>query len=854
MQQVELRTRGVTMELKYQDIISQMSLEEKCYMFSGKDFWMTRTVERVGIKSIMLADGPHGVRKQEGRGDQLGIHGSVPATCFPTASAIANSWSPSLGEEIGRCLGEEAASQGVGVLLGPGLNIKRSPLCGRNFEYFSEDPYLAGKMAAGYIRGIQENGVSACPKHFAANSQELRRMASDSVMDERTFREIYLTGFEIAVKESKPKSIMSSYNRINGVYANENTHLLQDILRDEWGFDGFVVSDWGGSNDHVEGVRAGSHLEMPTTGGDSDEELIQAVKDGKISEELIDKRLDELLDVIFSVRPAVEKAFGKAFDVNEHHRMAEKASEESIVLLKNEDGILPLKKGANLALIGDFAETPRYQGAGSSIVNPTKVDSAKEMIERFDLNVIGFEQGYTRVGPESSLLQNKAVELAKKAEVVLLYLGLNEVSEAEGLERSHMRMPENQIALLDAIAKVNKNIVVVMSAGSSVEMPWLSKCKALIHGYLGGQAGASAMLKAIMGEVNPSGKLSETYPLTYEDTPSAPYFPSKLRNAEYREGLFVGYRYFETVGKKVLFPFGFGLSYTTFTYSNLQIEKFDTKSISNIGLMSPKDAPKGAADRGCNHRKDMEKTVTVSFTITNTGKMDGAEVAQIYVGAKESGVYRPVKELKGFSKIFLKAGESKKVTIPLDDKAFRYFNVQTNRFEVEGGEYVIMAGASAADIRLTGSVAVEGTNVPSPIDIAKLPSYAHGNILSITDKEWKELLGHDIPDGSWKGTLEANDAICQLYYAKNILARLVYQFLTSRLNKSLKKGKPDLNILFIYNMPFRGIGKMTGGIVSRYMVDGIMRMINGHFFGGLGQVISGFFKQRKVVKKADTMK
>ena len=815
------------MELKYQQIISQMSLDEKCYMFSGRDFWLTRRVERVGIKSIMLSDGPHGVRKQEGRGDQLGIHGSVPATCFPTAATIANSWDPSLGEAIGRCLGEEAASQGVSVLLGPGLNIKRNPLCGRNFEYFSEDPYLTGKIAAGYIRGIQENGVSACPKHFAANSQEVRRMASNSVMDERTLREIYLTGFEIAVKESKAKSIMTAYNRINGVYANENQHLLQEILRDEWGFDGFVVSDWGGSNDHVEGVRAGSHLEMPTTSGDSDEELIQAVTDGTIDERLIDKRLDELLDVIFSAGSAVEKVSGKAFDVEAHHLMAEKASAESIVLLKNEDSILPLKKGTRVALIGDFAETPRYQGAGSSIVNPTKINSTKEIIKHFALEVSGFEQGYTRVGQENPALQNKAVELAEKADVVLLYLGLNEISEAEGLDRSHMKMPENQISLLHAIEKVNKNIVVVMSAGSSVEMPWLSKCKALIHGYLSGQAGASAMLKAIMGEVNPSGKLSETYPFTYEDTPSAPYFPSKQRNAEYREGLFVGYRYFETVGKDVLFPFGYGMSYTTFTYSDLQMET---------------------------HTKDMENPAAVTFTITNTGKMDGAEAAQVYVGARKPTVYRPAKELKGFQKIFLKAGESKTVTINLDDKAFRYFNVKTNRFEVEGGAYEIMVGSSAADIHLTGSIVVDGTNAPSPCDMAKLSSYADGAILSVTDQEWRELLGNEIPDGNFSGTLDANDAICQLYYAKSAPARLVYKILTRMLNKSFKKGKPDLNILFIYNMTFRGISKITGGMVSLYMIDGIMRIVNGHFFGGLGQVISGFFKQRKVVKKADAMK
>lgn len=815
------------MKLKYQEIISQMTLDEKCYMFSGRDFWMTRSVERVGIKSIMLADGPHGVRKQEGAGDQLGIHASVPATCFPPAATIANSWDPSLGEEIGRCIGEEAASQGVSVILGPGLNIKRNPLCGRNFEYFSEDPYLSGKITAGYVRGIQENGVSACPKHFAANSQELRRMASNSVMDERTLREIYLTGFEIAVKEAKPKSIMSAYNRINGVYANEDQHLLQTILRDEWGFDGFVVSDWGGSNDHVEGVRAGAHLEMPTTGGDSDEELIQAVKDGKIEESLIDKRLDELLDVIFSTRSAVEKASGKPFDVEAHHKMAEKASAESIVLLKNDDAILPLKKRTKVALIGDFAETPRYQGAGSSVVNPTKIYSAKEMIQNFDLDVVGFEQGYIRTGQEDAILKNKAVELAQKADVVLLYLGLNEISESEGLDRTHMKMPENQISLLNTIERVNKNIVVVMSAGSAVEMPWLSKCKALIHGYLSGQAGASAMLKAIMGEVNPSGKLAESYPFVYEDIPSSPYFPSKERNAEYREGLFVGYRYFETVGKDVLFPFGYGMSYTTFSYSDLQVEA---------------------------NPQNRENSAKVTFTITNTGKTNGAEVAQVYVGVKKPTIYRPAKELKGFKKVFLKAGESKKVTIFLDDKAFRYFNVKTNRFEVDSGEYEIMVGSTVADIHLVGNVAVDGTNAPPANDMAKLPSYANGDVLAVSDSEWKELLGHKIPDGKFSKMLEENDAICQLYYAKSAFARLVYKIMTRMINKNYKKGKPDLNILFIYNMTFRGIGKMTGGRVSRYMIEGIMKIVNGHFFGGLGQVISGFFKQRKLVKKADTMK
>ena len=799
--------------MKHQDIISQMTLEEKCYLMSGKDFWQTRSVERLDVPNMTLSDGPHGIRKQEGTGDQLGLNGSLPATCYPTAATIANSWDPALGEEIGEYLGAEAASQDVCVLLGPGLNIKRSPFCGRNFEYFSEDPYLAGKMAAGYVRGIQKNGISACPKHFAANSQELRRMASDSVMDERTLREIYLTGFEIAVKEGGAKSIMSSYNRVNGVYANENPHLLQEILRDEWGFDGFVVSDWGASNDHTAGVAAGSHLEMPTTGGDSDLELVEAVKSGKLSEELLDQRVDELLDVILSTAKAVAPLKGKPFDIEKHHAMAAKASEQSIVLLKNENNILPLKKGAKVAVIGEFAQKARYQGAGSSVVNPTKLDHTMDVIGKFDLDVAGFEPGYPRSGKGSQDMMLKAVDLAKKADIVLLYIGLDEISESEGLDRAHMKLPQSQVDLIEAVSAVNPNVVAVMSAGSAVEMPWLPKCKALVHGYLCGQAGASSVLKVIMGEVNPSGKLAETYPIKYEDVSSAPYFPAKERTAEYREGLYVGCRYFETANVPVLFPFGFGLSYTTFEYSDLSVT-------------------------------DKEAT----FTIKNTGKMDGAEVTQLYVSKPDGDVFRPAKELKGFAKVFLKAGESKKVTIKLDDKAFRYFNVNTNKFEIEGGEWSILIGASAADIKLSGKVSVQGTKAASPYDKAKFAKYFSGDIKSISDAEFEA----PIPDGHWSGTLDMNDAICQLYYAKSWIARKVYKIMTNMLNKSIEKGEPDLNITFIYNMPFRGIAKMAGGMCTMEMAEGILTICNGHFFKGIGRVIGGFFRSGKKRKAANS--
>ncbi len=804
--------------MKHADIIKQMTLEEKCYLFSGKDFWQTRSVERLGVPNMTLSDGPHGIRKQAGEGDQLGLNPSLPATCYPTAAAVANSWDVELGEEIGAHLGAEAASQGVCVVLGPGLNIKRSPFCGRNFEYFSEDPYLAGKLAASYIRGIQKNGVAACPKHFAANSQELRRMASDSVMDERTLREIYLTGFEIAVKEGHSKSIMSSYNRINGVYANENRHLLQEILRDEWGFDGFVVSDWGGSNDHVEGVRAGSHLEMPTTGGDSDLELIDAVKSGRISQELLDRRVDELLDVILSTAGAVKPLEGKPFDVEKHHVMAAKASEQSIVLLKNENNLLPLKRGAKVAVIGEFAQKARYQGAGSSVVNPTRLDNAMDVIQGFGLDVAGFEAGYPRSGKGDPAMQARAVELAKKADTVLLYIGLDEISESEGLDRSHMRLPQSQIDLIEAVSKANPNVVAVMSAGSAVEMPWLPKIKALVHGYLCGQAGASSVLKVILGQVNPSGKLAESYPVKYEDVSSAPYFPAKERTAEYREGLFVGYRYFETAKTPVLFPFGFGLSYTTFEYSGLTVTE--------------KEA---------------------SFTLKNTGGMDGAEVAQLYVSKPDGEVFRPAKELKGFAKVFLKAGESKKVTIPLDDKAFRYFNVDTNKFEVEGGAWTVLIGASCADIKLSGTVEVQGTGAKPPYDKEKFAKYFSGDIKSVSDAEFEALLGRPIPDGHWSGMLDMNDALCQMYYAKGAAGRLAYKILTHFINKSIEKGKPNLNLLFNYNMPFRAIAKMTGGICTMEMAEGILTIVNGHFFKGLGRVIGGFFRSGKKRKAANAI-
>lgn len=795
--------------MKHQDLIDKMTLAEKAAFLSGKSEWESRDYKRLGIPSIFCSDGPHGIRKQAGAGDHLGLNASLPSTCFPTAATVANSWDEALGKEIGDALGEEAEALGVNVLLGPGLNIKRSPLCGRNFEYFSEDPYLAGKMAASYIRGIQGHGVYACPKHFAVNSQELHRMSMNSVLDERTLREIYLTGFEIAVKEGGAKAIMSSYNEVNGTYANENTHLLKDILRGEWGFDGIVITDWGGSNSHTKGVAAGSNLEMPNPGLDSAREILSSVKNGTLQMEELDACVDDLLDAVLTLSKNAENR-KNSFSETAHHELARKAAAESAVLLKNEEQILPLAVGSRVAVIGDFAFLPRYQGAGSSVVNATFVETTVRMIDNYDLKVVGSCHGYKRTGEEHAGLKKEALELAGQADIVLFCMGLDELSESEGLDRIHMRIPRNQIDLLEAMAQVNPNIVAVVSAGAAIEMPWQHCCKAILHGYLSGQAGAGAMLDILTGRVNPSGHLSETYPVKYGDTPAYEYFPSAERNSEYREGIFVGYRYYDTGKIQVQYPFGYGLSYTTFEYSDLKTDEWG-----------------------------------VSFTLTNTGSCDGAEVAQLYVSLPDAEVFRPEKELKGFSKVFLKAGESREVTIKFDDKTFRYWNVLTDQWETEGGNYRIMVGASVADIRLEAEVKVEGTTKFFPYKKEELPSYYSGQVQKVEDNEFEVLLGHPIPDGKWSGELGINDSICQMYYAKSGLARLIYKILTSKKKKSEAKGKPDLNILFIYNMPFRSIAKMTNGMVSMEMVHGMVEVVNGHFFRGMKKVIGGFFANRK---------
>ena len=780
-------------------LLKELTLEEKCALLSGAETFKTRGMPKHGIPQIWLSDGPHGLRKQAGESDHLGLNPSVPATCFPTASAVANSWDTALGEEIGAALGEEAAAQEVSVVLGPGLNMKRNPLCGRSFEYFSEDPYLAGKLAAGYIRGIQSKGVAACPKHFAVNSQETRRMASDSIVDERTLREIYLTGFEIAVKEGHPRSIMSSYNLVNGTYANENKHLLMDILRGEWGFDGAVITDWGGSNDHALGVKNGSTLEMPAPGGDSVRELLAAVESGKITEADIDARLSELLPLVFDTKAALDAA-PREFDAAAHHALARRAAEESLVLLKNEGSLLPLAAGSKVAVIGDFAKNPRYQGAGSSMVNSTQVDVLLDKLIDSELNVIGYQQGFDRHGKPDAALQKSACELATQADTVILCMGLDEIAESEGLDRSNLHLAQNQVDLLQAVAAVNPKIVVVLYSGSVVETPWLDNCQALLYAALGGQAGAGAVADALTGKVNPCGKLAETWPLAYADIPSAADFATRRKTVEYREGLYIGYRYFTTAEKAVRFPFGYGMSYTTFAYSDM-----------------------AADEQG------------VSLTVTNTGSVAGTEIVQLYVAKKNSELFRPVRELKGFARVTLAPGEKQRITITLDDKAFRFWNVKANRWEIEGGEYELLIGASVEDIRLCEKISVHGMATVHPYEDVDLDCYYKGDVLSVSDADFEKLLGHPIPNGKTK--IDRNLTLGELNHARSPLGWLVWLVLTILLDVSYKRGKPDLNILFQYNMPLRALAKMTNGAISMGMVDGIVMELQGFWILGLVRVI-----------------
>ncbi len=665
---------------KIQELISGMTLEEKAGLCSGADFWHTKAVERLGIPATMVSDGPHGLRKQDQEGDHLGINDSIKAVCYPAASATAASFDPELVEKMGEALGESCQHEKLSVLLGPAVNIKRSPLCGRNFEYFSEDPYLTGKMATALIKGVQSKNVGTSIKHFALNNQEHRRMSSSSDCDERTIREIYFPAFEMAVKEAQPWTVMCSYNRINGVYASENHWLLTDVLRNEWGFEGYVMSDWGATADRVEGIRAGLDLEMPSSGGINDRKIVEAVKAGKLDEKLVDQCCERILNIVYRY---VENAKPDTpWDKEAQHLQAAEVAAECMVLLKNEDDILPLNKEDEIAFIGEFAEKPRFQGGGSSHINCFKTTGAVEAAK--DLKVI-YARGYDVAADDApEELIAEAAAAAKKAKVAVVFAGLPDAYESEGYDRTHMRMPESQNRLIEAVAEANPNTVVVLHNGSPVEMPWISKVKGVLEAYLGGQAVGLATVKVLYGDVNPSGHLPESFPVKLEDNPSYLFFGGEPRGTEYREGVFVGYRYYDKKKMDVLFPFGYGLSYTTFEYSGLKL--------------------------GADRIRDTD-TLDVKVTVKNTGRRAGKAVVQLYTGAAEGYVnaIRPVRELKGFRKVFLEPGESREVTFTLCKRAFATWRTEIHDWWVESGDYTIEAGDSVANLPLKATVKVEST-------------------------------------------------------------------------------------------------------------------------------------------------
>ena len=716
-------------------LVSKMTLEEKAGLCSGDDFWHTKAVERLGIPRTMVSDGPHGLRKQSDAADHLGINDSIEAVCYPAASATAASFDTEMIREMGEALGESCQHEKVSVLLGPAVNIKRSPLCGRNFEYFSEDPYLAGKMCTAHIEGVQSKSIGTSIKHFALNSQEHRRMSSSSDADERTIREIYFPAFEMAVKKAQPWTVMCSYNRINGVYASENPWLLTDVLRREWGFEGYVVSDWGAVSDRVAGVAAGLDLEMPSSGGINDRKIVEAVKAGKLAEADVDLACERILNIVYRYLDNAKPE--TPWDKEKQHEQAAQIAADCMVLLKNEDGLLPLSKEDTVALIGEFAEKPRFQGGGSSHIHCFKTTGAVEAAKAAGLKAT-YAPGYSVANdnlPEDRLAE--AVAAAKAAKVAVVFAGLPDSYESEGYDRAHMRMPECQNRLIEAVAAANPNTVVVLHNGSPVEMPWIGRVKAVLEAYLGGQAVGEAELRVLFGDVNPSGHLPESFPFKLEDNPSFLYYGGEGDRTEYREGVFVGYRYYDKKKMDVLFPFGFGLSYTTFAFSNLRLSADSIRDTDSL---------------------------TVTATVTNTGKRAGKAVAQLYVGDVESTVIRPVRELKGFEKVLLQPGESKDVSFTLDKRSFAYWNEEIHDWHVETGAFTIEVGDSSRDLPLRAEVNVEST-VELPrhytadsiyLDIMRDPKASE--IMRAFMEKTMEIFGHE--EGA-EGTEAAKEAISE---------------------------------------------------------------------------------------------
>ncbi|MFU8793419.1 MAG: beta-glucosidase family protein [Acholeplasmataceae bacterium] len=794
------------MDLKVKNIVKQLTLDEKLKLITGKDFWHLQDIPAHGLQSIMVTDGPHGLRKQDGESDHLGLMNSVPATCYPTAAGLASTWNVNLIREVGEKLGKECLSEKVSVLLGPGVNIKRNPLGGRNFEYFSEDPLLTGKLASNMIKGVQSQGVGTSIKHFAVNNQESFRMSTDVLVDERTLREIYLKGFEIAVKEAQPWTVMCSYNKVNGKYASENQHLLKTILKEEWQHEGLVVTDWGANNDRIKGLIAGQDLEMPSSGALHYKDIKKALKNGELDESTLDDRVERIVELIIKGQNAL-KSNPVKYDKEEHHAFARKVASETIVLLKNEDEILPLKREHKVALIGEFAVKPRYQGSGSSLIKPTRLSNAYDAFKEVLGDNLIYAQGYdSKKDTLDQQLIDEAVQVAKAADYVVLMVGLTDVYESEGFDRDHLDIPKSHLALIEAVQSVNSKLVVSLSNGSPVVMPWKHLVKGIIEQYLGGQASGQALADVIFGFVNPSGKLAETFPKDLSEVPSSAHFPDYPRQVQYREGLYVGYRAYDTLNLEALFPFGHGLSYTKFEYANLKIN----------------------VNRG-------NKSIDLSFDLSNVGNFPGKEIAQVYVSKIDSKVYRPLQELKAFDKIQLDINETKRVEISI---AFEDLAIYQDGYKVECGSYLFSVGASSKDIKLKNKIDIESEDVV--IDDKQDAYRITKQTFHPSKTDFEKLLGYHIPEMPAVKPYNLNSLLGEI---KN---HPIGKKMTGMIQKQMTSmiGEPDdaMKLMMektVDQMPMRALITFSGGKLSKNRTLGLIDLMNNRFIRGLFKIIKG---------------
>ena len=865
-------------------ILQKMTLKEKIALCSGQDFWHTKAMKQYGIKALMMCDGPHGLRKQEGKADMLGVHNSREATCFPTAVTAACTWNPELMKSMGQTIAEEALAYDVDIVLGPGVNIKRNPLCGRNFEYFSEDPYLAGKLAAGWIRGMERTGVASSLKHFACNSQEWKRFSSDSVVDERTLREIYLYAFELAVKEGHPSTVMCAYNKFNGVHCSDDKRLLTNILRQEWGFDGLVVTDWGAMNDRIKAFQAGCDLNMPGGSAYMERDVDQAVKSGLLSEKAVDTSVLRLLNLMQKCidnrliydrkttevgyhqtatvgEVTAKKMASSKYDIEAHHTIARQVAEEGIVLLKNEDQILPLQQITTVALIGNMAQNLRYQGAGSSHINPTKL---QQLVDVFPHTF--FAEGCDAYGNTTEELLEEARAAARQCEKVVLCVGLPERYESEGFDRESLKLPEGHLRLINAVTGENANTIVILMSGGVVECPWADKVKGILYAGLSGQAGAQAIANVLYGKVNPSGKLAESWPINYEDCATAAFY-GKEKDAIYREGIYVGYRYYDKMQLPVRWCFGYGLSYTTFAYSNLKIQKQEASE--QFGLSQKNNQIEKVRQSQQNvgeQTEDLKGEYVISCDITNTGTIPGKEIVQLYLSAKTPEIHRPVRELKGFSKVYLKPGETKQLQFLLTD---RDFCVYADGWKSPRGRYAIELGASSRDIRLSETIQAGTVDFDKYHDCADDAKQSEFHKIMISEKMPDQTLEHlpkQLSDEVMqvvmqrelhhKGTYTMEDSVEEMQKDVRFM-RVVYRAADWFIRRSLGGTITDENEAQYRMMLASSMGSpmrtmMICGGIRGGLLPGVLDLANGHVLRGIGKmcgIVKANFSETKEVEK-----